>query len=215
MKLKNLSGQTFGYLYVESISNERKNKKIQWNCTCICGNKLLVRGNCLQSGNTKSCGCKKSEAISKKNKLNIKPRLEIEHCQHCNTELNDSNWWNSWKKNHVTTCIPCGRKQNIKSDTKEKSKNRHLKRAFNISLHDYNELLTKQNHKCYICNSDKPNGKGSFHVDHCHDTGKVRGLLCHYCNVGLGNFKDSAELLQKAIQYLKDTNGNKSDSTES
>ena len=88
-KLNDLTGLKFSYLYVESISNQRQNKKILWNCICKCGNKLLIKGNSLKTGNTQSCGCKKSESTIKRNKQNSKPRLNIEHCQHCNDELND------------------------------------------------------------------------------------------------------------------------------
>ena len=60
----------------------------------------------------------------KRNKQNSKPRLNIEYCQHCNDELNDLNWWKSWKINHTTICIPCGRKINKEWDTKDKAKDR-------------------------------------------------------------------------------------------
>ena len=57
--------------------------------------------------------------------------------------------------------------------------------------------------KCMICGTEDP-GRNceSFCIDHCHDTGQIRGLLCHSCNIGLGNFKDSIETLEKAIKYL-------------
>jgi hypothetical protein len=48
-------------------------------------------------------------------------------------------------------------------------------------------------------------GKGVFHVDHCHDRGHVRGLLCHNCNVGIGNFQHDTAVLESAIQYLNQT----------
>ena len=62
-------------------------------------------------------------------------------------------------------------------------------------------MMVEQANGCAICgNSDK-----RLHVDHDHATGKVRGLLCMECNVSLGKFKDSPELLRKAIVYLETT----------
>lgn len=77
-----------------------------------------------------------------------------------------------------------------------------LKNKYNISIEDYNALLDKQKHCCAICNRNKPTGK-NWHIDHCHTTGKVRGLLCSKCNQGLGLFDDKQENLMKAIQYIK------------
>ena len=64
-------------------------------------------------------------------------------------------------------------------------------------------MLFKQNHQCLICGKRHENKKHErLYVDHNHQTDKIRGLLCHDCNVGLGNFKDDKILLQKAIDYL-------------
>lgn len=68
---------------------------------------------------------------------------------------------------------------------------------------DYEILLIQQNHQCKICGAVEPgNGKKKMFVDHNHDTGIVRGLLCNPCNVGLGNFRDRIDLLRLAINYL-------------
>ncbi|BDI29165.1 hypothetical protein CCAX7_12160 [Capsulimonas corticalis] len=64
------------------------------------------------------------------------------------------------------------------------------------------ELMYKaQDHKCAICGI--PEGERLLHIDHCHKTGKVRGLLCERCNLGIGAFNDSLEYLNTAILYLK------------
>lgn len=63
------------------------------------------------------------------------------------------------------------------------------------------ELLAKQGGICAICKTDEPKGTG-WHGDHDHVSGRLRGALCHHCNVGLGNFKDSTLLLRRAISYL-------------
>ena len=64
-------------------------------------------------------------------------------------------------------------------------------------------MLEAQGHKCAICSStDKGKGKQFFCVDHCHTTGKVRGLLCAPCNKALGQLGDTEEALQRALDYL-------------
>lgn len=83
------------------------------------------------------------------------------------------------------------------------TKNNHLKRTYGITLNQYNEMLTIQNHCCLICKRHTSELKHALHTDHCHATLKVRGLLCFNCNQGLGNFKDSMGLLISAFEYLK------------
>jgi len=65
-------------------------------------------------------------------------------------------------------------------------------------------ILEKQNHKCAICNNIelRANTQIALSVDHCHNTFKVRGLLCGNCNRAIGLFKDNVDLLQNAINYL-------------
>lgn len=79
-----------------------------------------------------------------------------------------------------------------------------IKRKYKITLEEYEELLSKQNNKCLICGNESSRHKNSIlYIDHCHTSGKIRGLLCHHCNCGLGNFMDNTFLLEKAIEYLK------------
>lgn len=73
-------------------------------------------------------------------------------------------------------------------------------RKYKITMHQA-EVLTEQKH-CHICNSLFENFKNQ-HVDHCHATGKIRGVLCVKCNIGLGAFMDSSVNLQKASMYLE------------
>lgn len=74
----------------------------------------------------------------------------------------------------------------------------HIKTVYGIPHEEFDKLLAKQENKCGICKEilDPPN------VDHCHETGDVRGLLCYSCNIGLGFFKDNAELLIQAIKWI-------------
>lgn len=94
---------------------------------------------------------------------------------------------------------------------RENHKALNLLRRYGITELEYQEMLKKQKGCCAICGVDKPipshNSKdGSpqrLAIDHCHETGKVRGLLCFSCNRGIGYLKDSIELLESAIIYLK------------
>ena len=81
---------------------------------------------------------------------------------------------------------------------KLKSKAYMLKWKHGVSLEAFNLLKCLQRHKCAICGGPS-NGMGDFHVDHDHDTGKIRGLLCHKCNLGIGLLGDN---LNKAQEYL-------------
>lgn len=76
--------------------------------------------------------------------------------------------------------------------------NYHLKTNYDIVDVQYEQMLTEQDNKCLICLETmvKPQ------VDHCHTTGKVRGLLCMHCNTALGKFKDDVNILQRAIDYI-------------
>ena len=79
--------------------------------------------------------------------------------------------------------------------------NSQLKYKFGITLSQFNEMSKQQNDCCLICNKPETNGN-RLSVDHCHKTGKIRGLLCDSCNVGLGRFKDDKTILEQAVKYL-------------
>lgn len=83
----------------------------------------------------------------------------------------------------------------------------HILKAYGLTAKDYNDLMQKCGGRCTICKQKETasiRGKvAELTVDHCHTTGKVRGLLCRQCNVGLGNFKDKVDLLHAAIKYLE------------
>ena len=66
-------------------------------------------------------------------------------------------------------------------------------------------MLEIQGDACAICGTKDTGNRKAFHVDHCHDTGKIRGLLCGNCNSGIGNLRDDINLLQRAIEYLQST----------
>ena len=82
---------------------------------------------------------------------------------------------------------------------------RHLRfrlKEHGITLEDYERMRTAQRGLCAICSEPCCHG-GELSIDHCHETGAVRGLLCRHCNVGLGYFRDRPDLLGAAINYLE------------
>lgn len=89
-----------------------------------------------------------------------------------------------------------------KPENKRRTKDLALKRIFGLTIEQYDVMLKDQNNCCYICEG-KEKTKRSLAVDHCHKTGKVRGLLCTKCNQGIGHLNDNIEYLKKAIEYLE------------
>jgi len=96
-------------------------------------------------------------------------------------------------------------KKKLNPEQKEKNRNRQYEYRYGISLSDYRKMYYEQGGMCPICMKVKPiSGNTKMHVDHCHNTNKVRGLLCSSCNTNLGRFNDSIDMLERAIYYLKD-----------
>jgi hypothetical protein len=79
---------------------------------------------------------------------------------------------------------------------------RGLKSRYGLTVADYERILAEQGGFCAICRRDKLGRFKRFHVDHDHATGRVRGLLCPDCNLGLGKFADDPSRLQAALKYL-------------
>lgn len=95
-----------------------------------------------------------------------------------------------------------------RNNNPEKAKNLDLKKYYGITLQEYEALLVAQNGVCAICGGkettkDKDGAPRRMPVDHCHTTGRIRGLLCTQCNRGLGMFSDSPERLRAAANYLE------------
>ena len=78
----------------------------------------------------------------------------------------------------------------------------HKLRLYGLTLPEYEALLAQQGNRCAICRTSLPLFSRETHVDHCHATGAVRGVLCHNCNNGLGHFRDDPSYLEAAIAYL-------------
>ena len=112
---------------------------------------------------------------------------------------------------HFYKCKQCRKERRKKNkEDPRKVKNSYLKRIFKITLEDYEKLLEKQNNLCKICNKPETmkqtrsvNKLRSLAVDHCHETGKIRGLLCGRCNNMIGYAKDNPNILRLGADYLE------------
>lgn len=111
----------------------------------------------------------------------------------------------TWKQNN---------KEKVRTDKREAaranplaSRKRHLRKYYDITPEIYDDMLREQDGVCGICRSDN-NGR-VLCVDHNHETGEIRGLLCGNCNVGIGRLKDSAVLVESALRYLQKYDGEK------
>ena len=85
-----------------------------------------------------------------------------------------------------------------KVENPRRIRDQYLKREYGISLERYEQIADGQDWRCAICGRT-----ARLHVDHDHETGRVRGLLCGECNRGIGLFKDDVDSLKMAIEYLK------------
>lgn len=89
-----------------------------------------------------------------------------------------------------------------RAENPDKRRAQNRKALYGITQVDYDRMLEKQAGLCAICHGP-PVGKPFLLVDHCHTTGKVRGLLCQSCNVGMGHFRDDPGRLEAAAMYLR------------
>jgi hypothetical protein len=140
-------------------------------------------------------------------------------CARCKTEQSDENFYSrirvyksgNSKKVIASYCKPCHNKVSTiaVNSTKGRATSRRgrLRREYGFSPEAYDKLFAAQNYGCAICGESKTehtNARCSaLCIDHDHVTGKVRGILCRLCNIGIGAFRDNTGLLLKTIDYLK------------
>jgi Recombination endonuclease VII len=83
-----------------------------------------------------------------------------------------------------------------------KRADRNLRKKYGITIEQYEQMLAEQGGVCFLCNKPPAEGK-KLHVDHCHDSGKVRGLLCSQCNWYLGKIDSDPSLMERLFCYVE------------
>lgn len=126
-------------------------------------------------------------------------------CNRCKLEKGSTEFFKNKRHSSGLTswCKVCYKEKKATPQDKEVTWAYYLKRTYGLKLEDYNSLLEAQDFRCKICSTHQNQFRNRLHVDHDHNTGQIRGILCVECNTGLGKFKDNPELLQLAIDYLK------------
>lgn len=90
-----------------------------------------------------------------------------------------------------------------RAEDPERFRDYERRHNYGLAPGEFQKMLAGQNHQCAICRTDSPAPRSNFAVDHDHETGIVRGLLCTNCNIGIGNLKHSETILLAAVSYLK------------
>lgn len=126
----------------------------------------------------------------------------------CSCACGESKPENFYVYTSRSRCKKCSNKlrknYSSKKPTYEQRKSYELKYAYGITIDEFNEMLEEQNNMCAACGDDffdiVP------HVDHCHTSGKIRGLVCPACNKAMGLVGDNADILEKLALYLRSSN---------
>lgn len=125
----------------------------------------------------------------------------MKKCIKCNIEKSISEFTIRSNKRTRGECKPCSAliSKKYREDNRDKMKLYEAKWNYGISLEKADALYNELN--CQICGNEFVDTRNK-HIDHCHDTGVVRGVLCKNCNFALGYFKDDVAVIKKAIDYL-------------
>lgn len=133
----------------------------------------------------------------------VRDKIKRTHCIRGH-ELTDDNVYAYVSKqgHNIRDCKTCAKDkyQRRASQVREN----HLNRKFGITQEQYEQMLEAQGGKCALCPRTEPGGMGSFHIDHCHTTGKIRKLLCTKCNSCLGQADDDPERLEAMAKYIRE-----------
>ena len=214
-----MTGQRFGNLTVlwpagRKAVGIKQNPILTWACQCDCGNIHLSQRGHLTRGYGKSCGCMTKKYISENSKQMWAKKLPISNvktCSRCKRSLSLNEYAKSTRNKNrfgvTSTCKRCNKEARIKRGRKYQRK-MTLKHRLNMSWENYVDLFNRTNGKCSTCQKklillgDNDTKNTNAHVDHNHETGKIRGILCPKCNAAIGLFDENIVTLQNTIKYL-------------
>jgi hypothetical protein len=187
---------------VKRLLERRKTKQ---EVSCVWCDQLFV-----PMTQAKSCSPDCSSKYTRAKRSAKGKGLFTKNCVICKTQFKTGG-----TSNRVITCSPScrakrsqeqldARRESVNTSRRgERNRKGNLFRRFGITEVDYLRMFDEQGGCCAICGTSTPGTSGVFAVDHDHSTGRVRGLLCRGCNIGIGNLGDDAERLESAVRYLR------------
>lgn len=221
-----LQGKQFGRWFVVSRAEDVRTSdgkiRPRWHVRCDCGAPGIVDGRHLRGGNSTSCGCAQREGLADRRVLDLKGmrfgKLEVIARAHNKPGKARAMWIVKCDCEsaafEVDGCYltrgsrsSCGCTPNAPPTAEQRryAKDKVLKHLYGSSIEAYEEMFAKQNGVCAICGTPESGRAGSPHlvVDHDHNTGSVRSLLCGNCNKGLGMFREDPKKVRAAARYLE------------
>lgn len=168
----NLTGQQFGRWTIEGPADSARRTR-RWHCLCACGKRKIVHGQSLVAGRSTSCGCRRAELRTASARATA-DRVGRPWCQCDGTRMPGRR-----------RCRGCTQRWT----------------KYRLTTHDYFAMLANQAGLCGICTTPMSPGRGT-HVDHDHETGRVRMLLCALCNTLVGHTRESPLLLAALDEYV-------------
>lgn len=211
---KDYTGQVFGKLLAVCVDYTDTGRR-GWLCLCECGGYKTVETCNMTKGYVRSCGClskEQAERMKKERRRDLTGKTfgdltvlawvrTTERGQTWNTICvcgeEKEYYANTLLHGKVTTC---NTKKHQRVSECDYAFHMRLMRIYGITIHDYYHMFAEQNGRCGIC-YEKPDR--TLCVDHNHDTGKIRALLCDACNQGLGHFSDDPKKMLNALNYIK------------
>ena len=134
----------------------------------------------------------------------------MKHCKSCGVTKDLSLFYKRSRSSdgYNPHCKECVASYEKAYRTPDVNKRYNLKKSFGLSVEDYTAMLESQGGVCAICKQPETTIRAgkvqALAVDHCHTTGKIRGLLCNSCNRALGKFKDDVSIVKSAVAYLEE-----------
>lgn len=161
----------------------------------ICYDRFMDKKTCIRCNETKTAA---EFGLRRDRGDLLNPR-----CRQCERDRKRQ-YMNEYRAANRERSREISREHYRRNKIRRRSQNRQSKYGVSDAVRDL--VFADQGHCCGVCGSSQP-GPKDWSIDHCHATGKFRGVLCHSCNTGLGLFYDSVQSLEAAIAYLKKHQG--------